>query len=153
MKKHKFIEYFEYLIKQIKAPNVPIMPLNNRLFDNKGFANPKTKKWEWNKFLVSEVITIIESLIMPKLSGSLVKSPGGIWSQGIVNLSIKDNLHSSGHKMRFKTYKVNNEINKQIKNFNLFWLFKKEITNSKGNIFIKPNIAIDMELSHKLFSL
>ena len=118
------IEYFEYFTKQKIDPIVPIIPLNIRLLDNKGFANPKTKKWEWNKSLASEVLTIIESFIMPKLSGRDFKSPGGIWSQGMVNLSIKDNLHSSGQKRIFKPYSVNKEIIKNEKNFNLFLLLK-----------------------------
>ena len=46
VKKHKFIEYFEYLKRQIKAPVVPIIPLKNKLLDSSGLANPKTKKWE-----------------------------------------------------------------------------------------------------------
>ena len=150
VKKVRLIEYFEYLIKQIKDPIVPIIPLNIKLLDNKWFAKPKTKKWEWNKFRASEVLTIIESFIMPKLSGRTFKSPGGIWSQGMVNLSIKDNLHSSGQRRIFKTYRDNNEITKNEKNFNLFLLLKWVITRSKGNIFIKPRIAIVIELRNIL---
>tara|TARA_B100000965_G_C18906004_1_gene462470 strand:+ start:346 stop:483 length:138 start_codon:yes stop_codon:yes gene_type:complete len=44
VKKHNVFEYFEYFIRQIKDPIVPINPLKNKLLDNKGFANPKTKK-------------------------------------------------------------------------------------------------------------
>ena len=106
------IEYFEYLSKHIKAPMDPIIPLKNKFLDSNGLANPKTKKWEWNKVLASDVFTIIESLIMPKLFGSSFKSPWGIWSQGIVIRSINDNLHSTGHKILFKRYIANKEISR-----------------------------------------
>ena len=46
VKKHNVIEYFEYLKRQIKAPEVPIIALKNKLLDSSGLANPKTKKWE-----------------------------------------------------------------------------------------------------------
>ena len=46
VKKHKVIEYFEYLSKHIKAPIDPIITLKNKLPDNNGLANPKTKKCE-----------------------------------------------------------------------------------------------------------
>ena len=46
VKKHKFIEYFEYLKRQIKAPILPIIPLKYKLLESRGLANPKTKKWE-----------------------------------------------------------------------------------------------------------
>ena len=44
VKKHNDVEYFEYLKRQIIAPIIPIIPLKNKLLDNKGLANPKTKK-------------------------------------------------------------------------------------------------------------
>ena len=44
VKKVRFIEYFEYLNKQIKDPRAPMIPLKIKLLDNNGFANPKTKK-------------------------------------------------------------------------------------------------------------
>ena len=149
VKKHNVTENFEYLNRQIKDPIVPIIPLSIKLFDSKGLANPKTKKCEWNKFLASDVRTIIESFIMPTLFGSSFKLPIGISFQGIVILSIKDNLHSSGHKKRFKKYKINNEIIRYVKNFTLFLLWIKVIANSKGNTFIKPYIAIEIELSKR----
>ena len=46
VKKTSVFENFENLIKQIKAPRVPIIPLKNKFFDNSGLANPKTKKCE-----------------------------------------------------------------------------------------------------------
>ena len=46
VKKHKFIEYFEYLKRQIKAPIVPKIPLKYKLLESRGLANPKTKKCE-----------------------------------------------------------------------------------------------------------
>ena len=122
MKKHNVTEYFEYLIRQIKDPIVPIIPLSIKLFDNKGLANPKTKKCEWNKFLASDVLTIIESFIMPILFGSSFKLPIGMSFQGIVILSIKESLHSSGHRTRFKKYNINNQIIRYVKNFILFLL-------------------------------
>ena len=44
VKKHNDVECFEYLKRQIRAPIIPITPLKNKLLDNKGLANPKTKK-------------------------------------------------------------------------------------------------------------
>tara|TARA_B100001027_G_scaffold63026_1_gene42562 strand:- start:9 stop:149 length:141 start_codon:yes stop_codon:yes gene_type:complete len=44
VKKHNDVEYFAYLKRQMRAPTNPIIPLKNKLFDNKGLANPKTKK-------------------------------------------------------------------------------------------------------------
>ena len=102
VKKHNDVEYFVYLKRQISAPIIPIVPLKNKLLDNRGLANPKTKKWEWNKFLASDVFTIIDSEMTPKLLGSSFKSPDGIWFHGINILSINDCLHSRGHKVKFK---------------------------------------------------
>ncbi len=149
VKKQNVIEYFEYLMKQKKAPTIPQIALKNRLLDNKGLANPKTKKWEWNRFLASEVLTIIESLMIPKLSGSWSNSPAGTWFQGIVNLSKKDNLHSIGHKAMFNKYSIVKVNNKYKKNFILLLLFRKDIARSKGKIFIKPKNAKVAELKNR----
>ena len=43
VKKHNDVEYFAYLNRQMRDPLIPIIPLKNKLFDNKGLANPKTK--------------------------------------------------------------------------------------------------------------
>ena len=46
VKKHNDVEYFAYLNRQMRDPLIPIIPLKNKLLDNKGLANPKTKKCE-----------------------------------------------------------------------------------------------------------
>ena len=102
VKKHNVVEYFVYLKRQIRAPTIPIMPLKNKLLDNKGLANPKTKKWEWNRFLASDVLTVMVSLMIPKLFGSSFKSPKGISFEGDMVLSINDCLHSKGHTINVR---------------------------------------------------
>ena len=102
VKKHNVVEYFVYLKRQIRAPIIPMVPLKIKFFDKRGLANPKTKKWEWNRFLASEVLTVIVSLMIPKLLGSSFKSSSEIWFEGVMVLSINDCLHSKGHMINVR---------------------------------------------------
>ena len=102
VKKHNVIGYFLYLKRQISAPIIPMVPLKIKFFDRRGLANPKTKKWEWNRFLASDVLTVIVSLMIPKLFGSSFNSPNGSWFVGVMVLSINDCLHSKGHMINVK---------------------------------------------------
>ncbi len=116
VKKHKVVEYFVYLKRQIRAPIIPMIPLKIKFFDKRGLANPKTKKWEWNRFLASDVLTVMVSLMIPKLFGSSFKFPNGIWFVGVMVLSINDWLHSKGHMINVRKKRISNETKKYTKN-------------------------------------